>query len=98
MSYRVDIQPPTRQGIAAWGLSDFLIVDVYLRLTGTLSDNPWRVLSPAKEVGGGMTFNFTIIDPENRFVEHAFYFQVYYGQDEVTIYVTRGRYVRSVWK
>jgi len=98
MSFRVDIRPPARRGIASWGLSDSLIVDVYLRLNEALSDNPWRLLRPSEEAEGGMIFAFSIIDPENRFLVHSFFFQVYYAQDEVTIHVTRGQYKRFSWK
>jgi hypothetical protein len=42
----------------------------------------------------GMTYSFTIIDPENRLCEHVFLFLVLYGQAEETLHVVNVGYAR----
>ena len=40
-----------------------------------------------------MTYQFDLIDPENRLLEHRFAFQVFYHADEQTLIVHRGIHV-----
>jgi hypothetical protein len=94
MPYRVVIWPPVRQKIAGWGLSDFVLVDVYLYLQDILPTDPKGFLRRAREPFDGLLFEFSLIDPENRLREHAFTFLVVYGQDEETLIIAKGGYQR----
>jgi hypothetical protein len=94
MAFRVRILPLTRRQIASWGLSDTLLVDVYLQLQADLVTNPKEKMFPASD--SGMLYPFTIIDRENRLCEHAFWFRVYYHPDEETLLIASGFYRRQV--
>ena len=96
MPYRVRILPPAVRQIGSWGLSDFVLVDVYLRLREQLPNRPADQLAPAAEADGGMLFPFDLVDPENRFCRHTFLFRVYYHPDEETLLIASGIYRREV--
>jgi hypothetical protein len=76
-----------RRRIAAWGLPDTLIAEIYLRLTGDLANDPYRHLRRLPGAYLGMEYRFTLIDPDNRLCEHVCTFWVLYGQDEEHLYV-----------
>jgi hypothetical protein len=42
-----------------------------------------------------MTYSFNPIDPANRLCQHFFEFHVAYGQDEQTLVVLHGAYVKT---
>jgi len=94
MSYKVNLEPHARHQILKWPLSNQLVAEVYLRVTGDLADEPWRNLVRTEQPFDGMTFAFGLVDPENRLCEHFFAFEVVYGMDETNLYVTRGSHVR----
>ena len=94
MSFRVEFTRHLRQQIISWQLSDFLLVEVYLRLRQDLADQPARVLRRQRRPFDGMCYTFSMVDPENRLREHLFVFHVLYSQDEDRIFVARGRYRR----
>jgi hypothetical protein len=94
MSYRVTVQPHVGRKIAGWGLSDGVLVEVWINLREVLPTAPTMFLRRASEPFDGMNFEFWMVDPENRFRVHSFAFQAVYGQDEETILIVRGAYMR----
>ena len=93
MSYRVVVGPLVRRNITSWQLSDPIWVTVYLRLED-LGQSPSKLRRETAPFDG-MTYRFSLIDPTNRLVEHFFVFAVFYSQDEESLIVARGAYVRS---
>ncbi len=97
MEYRTQIDAVAHRQIVGWGLGDALFVEVHLRLNDQLPHSPTTYLrrDPTLFGGEGMTFPFQMIDPQNRMRVHRFWFQVFYGADEQTLFVTRGAHVAS---
>lgn len=94
MSFSVEIGRHVSRRINAWGLSDSVLVEVYLRLQ-SLSDDAAGKLQRVRTPFDGMVFGFSLVDPENRLLEHAFVFHVEYSQDETSIRVITGAYLRA---
>jgi hypothetical protein len=94
MPYAVEIAPRVRRLIRQWPISDTLLVEIYLRLD-TLKADPRRLLRATSQVFPGMSFYFSIIDPDNRLCEHEFELQVVYGQDEERLHVVQGAHPRT---
>lgn len=94
MPFRVQIHPPVERRIAAWGLSDSVLVEVHLRLRERLARDPQNLLRRVRQPYDGMVHPFSLVDPEDRFLEYFFTFQVVYGQDETSLWVIKGSYVR----
>ena len=94
MPYAVEIAPRIRRLIRLWPISDTLLVEIYLRLD-TLKTDPWRLLRPTSQDFPGMSYYFSLIDPDNRLCEHEFEFQVVYGQDEERLHVVQGAHRRT---
>ena len=94
MSYRVKVLPPVARKIARWGLSDAVLVDVYLYLHEVLPTDPAAFLRRGRRPFDGMLYEFSLIDPDNRLCEHVFAFLVVYAQDEQTLLVANGGYWR----
>ena len=97
MSYQVQFLPRIGKGLNHLGVSDFVLVEVYLQVEELLGEHPWQVLQRTETPFAGMTLAFTLIDPENRLCVHAFSFQIVYGQDEQTLFVVRGFYQRQIY-
>ncbi len=95
MSYKTTLLPLVKRQIRSWGLSDYLWVEVELRLTERLPQSPtsYLHLDPTLFEGEGMVYGFGLIDPENRLLVHGFRFQVFYHADEQTLIVPRGGHV-----
>jgi hypothetical protein len=93
--YKVVLLPGARRQISSWGLPDEVLVEVYLRLRERLSEQPALQLRRQRQPFDGMIYRFRVPDPANRLCEHFFAFHVIYGQDEETLFVPRGGYVRS---
>jgi hypothetical protein len=89
MSWKVTIRPLAMEQIARWRLSDFLLVEINLRLREQLPENPSSLLVRSHVPFDGMVYPFDIVDPENRFCMHKFYFHIIYGQDEQTLLVVK---------
>lgn len=87
--------PGVKQRIQSWGLSDFMLVEVFQRLLDHLPYRPHEVLIPSRERRGGMVYQFAMVDPQSRFCEHRFVFRVYYGSDEATLFVAQGTHIQS---
>jgi hypothetical protein len=93
--YRTEILPHARRQIAAWHLSDSVLVEVYLRLCETMPAAPTAHLDPGEDFGNGMVYRFRLVDPENRLREYRFAFQVFYNELREVLYVSRGAYRRT---
>ena len=94
MPYRLVLHPTVAKTIASWGLSDPVLVDVYLYLREVLPLDPPRFLRRARQPFDGMLFEFELIDSENRLRQHYFVFQVLYSQDEQSLIIAKGGYER----
>ncbi len=97
MNYRTVVDPAARRHIRSWGLTDFVWVEVELHLRERLPTSPTSALRrvPSLFGGQGMTYQFKLIDPQNRMRVHFFRFQVFYGADEQTLFVTRGAHMTT---
>ena len=92
MSYKVRIRSSIRKRIVAWNLPDPVFVEVLLRLEQELVHNPPSQLARTGQPFDGMTYAFSLVDPNNRFCEYAFVFHIVYGQDEETLLVVNCGY------
>jgi hypothetical protein len=95
MPFRVQIRPAIARKVAGWGLSDYVLVEVYLYLNELLPTDPTRFLRRVRRPFDGMVYEFSFIDPENRLRQHFFVFQIVYAQDEQTLIIANGAYLRS---
>lgn len=95
MSYRVLPTRRLRAKILSWGLSDFVLTDIYLRLS-ELADNPAEQLVSLESPFTGMVLRHSLIDPENRMCQHVFWFHVVYSADETALLVINGAHFRSI--
>jgi hypothetical protein len=96
VAYLVQFSPQTQKQLISWQLPDFVLVEVYLRVKEMLGDNPSQVLVPSAEQDGGMLYFFSLVDPENRLVEHIFRFRVYYHPNEEVLTIASGIYRKQV--
>lgn len=92
MSYRIEQSATVTRAIRSWGLSDTMLVEVYLRLNAI---DPSRLVR-ANDPFDGMVFEFSMVDPENRLCEHVFAFQVVFSQDEQALIVVKGGHARQI--
>lgn len=95
MSYKVRIRSSMQKRIVAWNLPDPVFVEIFLRLEQGLKDKPAEKLVRMQQPFDGMTYDFTLVDPTNRFREFSFVFHLVYGQDEETLQVLNGGF--SAW-
>lgn len=94
MAFRIRISRRVVRQAKSWGLSGPTFVDLFERLRDGLAERPAERMMPSTDPRGGMLYDFRLIDPDNRFCEHAFRFHVYYVSDEETLFVAWGRYRR----
>jgi hypothetical protein len=94
MSFRVQLKPSANKKIISWQLPDPVLVDVHLRIQDLGTNPHWlvRVAAPFD----GMVFPLMLIDPDNRFCEHAFFFHVRYAQDEECLLIVNAAYRKTV--
>ena len=95
MPYRSNLLTVLSRQIVSWQLPDEVLVEVYLRLREALPQSPLQFLQREEQPFDGMVYRFSLVDPHNRIVVHYFAFHVLYGQDEETLYIVRGGYVKS---
>jgi hypothetical protein len=96
MEYTARIHIDVARRIRQWGLSDYLLVEVYLALREDLAADPVRHLYPDPDRRGGAFYVFDRVDPESRRWQHVFLFRVYHDQDEKTLHVVHGAYWRRL--
>lgn len=94
MSYRVKVRSSVHRRILKWGLSDIMLVEVLLRLREDLPANRPELLTRTLKPFDGMTYHFSVVDPENRLCRHTFWFHLVFGQDEETLLVVNAAYRR----
>jgi hypothetical protein len=96
MEYTVRIHQRVMWQIARWGLSDYLLVEVYLALRSELADNPLDHLHRDSEGDGGALYVFARVDPDSPRFQHTFMFRVYFDEDEKHFDIVRGSYWRTL--
>lgn len=96
MSFRLKIRQAVVRQLATIGLPDSVLVSAHLSLRERLAADPIGELVRVQSPFDGMAFPFSMVDPENRFVEHQFAFHVFYHSDEETLIVARVAYLRIV--
>jgi hypothetical protein len=89
MRYTSIIHPNVMRQIRQWGLSDFLLVEVYLSLREELAADPVRHLHRDPD-GSDSFYVFEKIDPDSMLWVHIFMFRVYYREDEQHLDIVRG--------
>jgi hypothetical protein len=94
MSYRVSVRSSVHRRILKWGLSDSMLVEVFLRLQQELPRNAPQLLQRTTKPFDGMTYRFSLVDPENRLCHHTFWFHLVFAQDEETLLVVNGAHRR----
>ena len=94
MSYRTEFNRLVSRKIVGWKLTDFLLVEVNLRLYQAFRENPLAQLERVRVPFDGMVHRFALMDPGNRFCEHHFTFLVKFHQDEQSLIVIDARYAR----
>src|SRR4051794_36686921 len=94
MSFKVELTKRVLSKITSWKLPDTELVEVFLRLRERIKDRPSHYLSRTVEPFDGMAFQFSTVDVGNRLCEHIFTFHVIYGQDEQSLFVVDGNYIR----
>jgi hypothetical protein len=87
------LSPVVKWQLQRWGLSDYLLVEVYLALQD-LASNPVDHLH--RDPGGdpGALYVFRRTDPDDPRFRHLFQFRVFYDEDEQHLHIVRGSYWR----
>ena len=94
MSYRVNVRNSIHRRILKWGLSDTMLVEVFLRLRENLPANLPELLTRTVKPFDGMTYHFSLVDPENRLCRHSFWFHLLFSQDEESLLVVNAAHRR----
>jgi hypothetical protein len=95
MEYEYRLHRRVLAQITRWGLSDFLLVELYLALDEVLSANPVGNLRRDPDGGPGAIFSCWSIDPDSPRFQHIFHFRVFYDEDEKHLHIVRGSYWRN---
>jgi hypothetical protein len=61
-----------------------------------LAQAPTQHLVRTRDPFDGMVYALSLIDPQNRLCVHTFAFKVLYSQDEETLVVANGAYMRRI--
>lgn len=93
MEYEIRLHPRVAWRIARWGLSDYLLVEVYLTLREVLGANPMQHLV-RDEGGDGSFFSFMRTDSPSPHFRHIFHFRVYFDEDERHLDIVEASYYR----
>jgi len=94
MDFSIRLHPRVRNQMAGWGLSDFLLVEVYLNLREQLGSGPIEHLLRDPE-GNGSFFVFETRDPADPHFQQLFMFRVFFDLDEKTLNIVNGSYWRN---
>jgi hypothetical protein len=76
----------------SWALADQTQIELYRFLTEVLRADPAHNLMRVTSPFDGMVAQCVRRDPVAKDRDHEFTFRVYFGQDEDTLYITRGDY------
>ncbi|HYT93010.1 MAG TPA: hypothetical protein VEL76_30110 [Gemmataceae bacterium] len=93
MEYEIQFHRRAAWQIPRWGLSDYLLVELYLTLREVLAANPAEHLTHDPE-GDGAFFSLMRTDPESPFFRHIFHFRVYFTPTDPHINIVEGSYYR----
>ena len=96
MGYSIRLHPRVARQISRWGLSDYLLVEVYLALREELAANPTQHLAVDPDASQGMLYAFARRDPDSPRFQHIFMFRVVYESSETHLFVFRGSYWRTL--
>jgi hypothetical protein len=96
MGYLIRLHDRVARQIARWGLSEYLLVEVYLALREELGANPSQHLAVDPDTAQGMLYAFARRDPDSPRFQHIFMFRVLYEQNETHLFVFRGSYWRTL--
>lgn len=94
IEYRLRLHPRVARQISRWGLSDFLLVEVYLRLR-ELPGNPSTLLVRDPDSQGSL-FVAESVDPDSPRFQHLFRFRVFFAIDEIHLDVVHASYFRRL--
>jgi hypothetical protein len=94
VAYSVRLHPRVSWQIARWGLSDFMLVEVYLHLKEELTSDPPFYLG-FDRVGPGAYYVFEARDPQDPDFQVIFTFRVFFDPDEIHLNVVNGSYWRN---
>lgn len=89
MSYGIRVHPSVLASIASWGLTDSMLVDVYLKLRETLAANP--VMHLRRDPHGNGSFYTFSLRTDDIFA-HVFNFRVFYDLNETHLNIVHGSY------
>lgn len=94
VEFQIRLHPRVRNQLIGWGLSEFLLVEVYLQLREKLGQNPIDHLHRDTE-GDGNFFVFETRDPGDPHFQQIFMFRVHFDEDEKTLNIVNGSYWRN---
>ena|SRR5258708_2237406 len=94
MGYTVRLSKRVKWQIPRWGLSDTMLVDVYLQLKDYLSmgEPPWYLHRDPD--GPGSLYAFNLWEENRPDFQHIFMFRVFFDEDEKHLNVVNGSYWR----
>ncbi len=97
MEYEIRFHPKVVKQVARWGLSDYLLVEVYQALREELAADPLgHIHRDADRPQHGGFFVFDRRDPYSPLFRHIFQFRVFFDEDEQHLHVVRASYWRSI--
>lgn len=92
MGFKTKIHNLAKIQIRAWHLPDAILDEVYLHLTVVVpADIEHNLIRPQGSIHG-LSAEFVRRDHDVMGRDHLFEFRVYFGDDEQTLYVAKGRY------
>lgn len=94
MDFAVRLFPPVTRQISQWGLSEIMLVEVYLALREVLPQAPMQHLH-RDVTGSGCLFVFSRRDPAAPNFRSIFMFRVFFDEDEKHLNIVRGSYWRD---
>jgi hypothetical protein len=97
MEYVVHPRPQVRRRISQWGLSDYLLVELYLLLAEGLAADPPRYLQPdPSDPDAPHRCHVELVDPDDPRFVHTFIFQVRFDPDVPDVFIVQGSYLRNL--
>jgi hypothetical protein len=94
MDYKIRLHPRVLKQIGGWGLSESLLVDVYLKLREELCKSPFDHLHRDPD-GSGSLYVFETFDPADPGYQQLFMFRVFFDADEAHLNIVNGSYWRN---
>jgi len=95
MAHKVKLSNLITKQIRAWALPDQIEAEIYLFLTHVLPADVATNLTRESGPFDGMVAQCVRRDPHVQGRDHQFFFQVQFGQDEETLFISSGDYYTS---